>query len=140
MKKIVLLIAAFAGTISFVSAQKLPSSKVPAEIKNAFGKAHPEIKSVNWEKEKDYFEAGFELRGHKISEVYTAKGVLLETETTIKVSELPVEVTTYVSGHYKGAAVKEAAKIVKADGTIRYEAEVKGKDLIFDAKGNLVKN
>jgi hypothetical protein len=35
--------------------------------------------------------------------------------------------------------VKEAAKITQADGAIMYEAEVNGKDLIFDASGKFVK-
>ncbi len=32
--------------------------------------------------------------------------------------------------------ISEEAKITKTDGTIVFEAEVKGKDLLFDVKGN----
>ena len=39
---------------------------------------------------------------------------------------------------YKGLDIG-SAKITKADGSVVYEAEIKGKDLLFDAKGNLIK-
>ena len=35
--------------------------------------------------------------------------------------------------------ISETAKITKADGTVVFEVEVKGKDLLFDAKGNIIK-
>jgi len=38
----------------------------------------------------------------------------------------------------KGKKVKETAKIQKSDGTTVYEAEVKRKDMIFDASGKLL--
>jgi hypothetical protein len=57
----------------------------------------------------------------------------------IKVSELPGSVMQYITAHHKGASVKEAAKITKANGEVNYEAEVKGMDLIFDATGKFLK-
>jgi hypothetical protein len=42
-----------------------------------------------------------------------------------------------VEKNYKGATIKETAKSQKANGEINYEAEVNGKDLIFDSKGTL---
>ena len=38
----------------------------------------------------------------------------------------------------QGKKVKEAARIEKADGSTVYEAEVKHKDLIFDASGKML--
>jgi len=35
--------------------------------------------------------------------------------------------------------IKEAAKITDAKGVVTYEAEVTGKDLIFDASGKFLK-
>ena len=59
----------------------------------------------------------------------------METEVSIKASEFPAAVMAKL----KGMKVAEAAKITKADGSVSYEAEVKGKDLLFDVNGNPVK-
>ncbi|MFD2584225.1 hypothetical protein ACFSR6_17100 [Pedobacter vanadiisoli] len=123
-----------AGSVATAYAQKINASKVPVPVIAAFTKLHAGTK-VSWEMEKKDYEAGFKLNGKETSEVYSAKGVLLETETAIKVIELPATVLAKL----KGSKIAEAAKITKADGTIYYEAEVKGKDLMFDANGNPVK-
>jgi hypothetical protein len=41
--------------------------------------------------------------------------------------------------HYPGIAIGEAARITKANGETNYEAEIKGKDVVFDAKGKFLK-
>ena len=74
-----------------------------------------------------------------MSVIIEPNGTITETEIDIKVAELPVTVLTYVKEHYKGKTVKEASKITKADGTINYEAEVSGTDVIFDASGKFLK-
>ena len=121
--------------MAFISkAQKVKADKVPAAVKAAFAKLHPSTK-VSWEMEKSDYEAGFSAAGKETSEVYTAAGVLLETEVAIKGSELPAAVLAKL----KGMKIAEAAKITKANGTVSYEAEVKGKDMLFDAKGDVIK-
>lgn len=135
MKKLAVLCLAL-GLITSVSfAQKLNAGKVPAAVKAAFAKNHHAVTKVSWEMEKANYEAGFTLDGKEVSEVYTANGVLLESEIEIKVTELAEAVKVKL----KGQKIAEAARITKADGTVIYEAEVKGKDLLFDAKGNSIK-
>ncbi|OOQ57218.1 hypothetical protein BC343_16060 [Mucilaginibacter pedocola] len=115
-------------------------TKVPAAVKSAFETAYPGVKTVKWEKEKSDYEAGFKQGSSEISAVFKADGTQLESELEIKATELPAAVTTYVKEHYKGAAIKEAAKITKtATGEVTYEAEVKGKDLLFDKDGKFIK-
>lgn len=135
MKTIVYVMALlmFAGTTS--QAQKLNAGKVPTAVKTAFSKAHSGISKVSWSKENANFEAEFSLNGKETSEVYTANGTFVESEVEIKVAELP----TAVKMKLKDQKVAEAAKITKANGSVIYEAEVKGKDLLFDANGNPVK-
>ncbi|SDD83043.1 PepSY-like domain-containing protein [Pedobacter soli] len=124
-----------AGTmVTAVKAQKISAAKVPAEVQGAFAKLYPGVKA-NWEMEKKDYEAGFTFNGKATSVVFNAKGLLLETETAIKPGELPAPVLAKL----KGSKIAEAAKIMKADGSVRYEAEVKGKDLLFDLNGNQVK-
>ncbi|HEY4149032.1 MAG TPA: PepSY-like domain-containing protein [Chitinophagaceae bacterium] len=137
MKKHLLLLA-FAGGLALTAvAQK--GITPPAAANTAFQKAYPGISNVKWEKEGPGYEANFKQNGTEMSAVYDAKGVLQETETSIKIAELPPAVADYVKTHYKGAVLKEAAKVTKANGTVNYEAEVNKKDVIFDAKGVFIK-
>jgi Putative beta-lactamase-inhibitor-like, PepSY-like len=119
-------------------AQKVEASKVPAAVKESFQKNFAGM-TPTWEMEKGNYEAGFKNKGESMSAVFDANGNLLEKEVAIKVSELPAPILSYVKQHYKGATVKEAAKITKADGTINYEAEVNKMDVVFDADGKFLK-
>lgn len=120
-------------------AQNKQDKDIPALVKSAFQKAHPDAKDVKWEKEGDNFEAEFEQGKTEQSVLLNAQGTILETEIEIAVSELPKKASDYVREHYKGQSIKEAAKITDAKGTVTYEAGIKGKDLIFDATGTFLK-
>jgi hypothetical protein len=135
MKQILYSVALVLFIATTGQAQKLNLSKVPLAVKAAFSKRHANISKVNWIKEDANFEAEFSLNGNEASEVYTANGTFIESEVGIKVAELPAAVKMKL----KGQKVVEAAKINKANGSIVYEAEVKGKDLLFDTNGNLIK-
>lgn len=135
MKKLALLPMMIAIISLSACAQK---TTAPGVVKTAFSKSFPGV-SAKWEKEGEKYEANFKQNGSTMSALFTANGSLLETETDIKKSELPNVVLTYAASHYKGKAIKEAAKITKADGTVNYEAEVDGKDVIFDSNGNFLR-
>ncbi|WP_143310105.1 PepSY-like domain-containing protein [Chitinophaga vietnamensis] len=136
MKKYILLLLAGMG----FSLAGYAQVKVPATVKSAFEKAYSNVSYVTWSKEgKTGYEATFVQGGKHLSVVYDAKGALEQTEEVIKTEELPAGVADYVKQHYKGAAITEAAKIIKAGGEVNYEAEVKKKDLIFDANGKFLK-
>ncbi len=138
MKKIIILLVVIA--IAFqAKAQKLDASKVPAAVKEAFAKKYPKITSVKWEMEDGEYEASFKQDGKSMSTLQDSNGNITETEVDIKVADLPASVTSYVKQHYKGKAIKEGARITKANGEINYEAEVGGTDLIFDANGKFIK-
>lgn len=64
---------------------------------------------------------------------------MTEREMDIKVTDLPATVLAYVKERYKGKTIKEGAKITTADSTVNYEAEVDGKDVIFDTNGKFLK-
>ena len=135
MKRMI-LVALLAATSTFsANAQKVKADKVPAAVKTAFTKAYPNASDVEWEKEKNGdFEVNFEQGTEEMSVVYNPQGVEQEVETEISTSKLP----TAVQAALKGKKVKEAA-IIKKGGKTYYEAEVGGKDLIFDASGKAVK-
>jgi len=121
-------------------AQDLRASEVPANVKASFMKKYPDAKKVNWEKENGNFEANWGGRSHEDSSTsFTPAGEFIEIVLAIPVSQLPKAVAVYVKEHYNGSAIKEAGKVTDAKGAISYEAEIKGKDLIFDERGNFIK-
>ncbi len=115
------------------------SIDVPAAAKATLARLYPDVKNAKWEKEDGNYEVGFTHQGKQLSLVIDAKGAVLETETTMTVSALPESVRSYVTKHHAGKSIKEAAEIVDAKGRKRYEAEVGGKDLLFDEKGAFIK-
>src|SRR5882724_9864121 len=133
MKKMIVLVAVM---ISFAAvAQKVQEKDVPAVVKSAFQKQYSKVAKAKWSKEGDKFEAEFEVNKEETSVVIDASGNITETETEIETNQLPKEVTEYLKSNYKGQSIREAAKITDAKGTITFEAEIKGKDLIFDSNG-----
>ncbi len=138
MKKILITALAALGATCTASAQMLKEAAVPAAVKLAFTKQYPNT-IAKWEKENGKFEAGFKKDGSTMSVLFEPNGTMVETETDIKVAALPPAVLSYVKQHYKGKPIKEGAKITKADGTINYEAEVGGVDVIFDGSGKFLK-
>ena len=138
MKKISLTIALGFCLAIVACAQKINASKVPAVVKASFNAAYPGA-AAKWEKEDGNYEVNFKNGGRAMSAVMMPNGSIIETETDINISELPVKAAAYVQEHYPGKQIKEASKIVTADRSINYEARVDGKDLIFDADGKFIK-
>lgn len=127
------------GTIALSACgQKLKDSQVPATVKTAFEKKYPGLKG-SWDKEDANYEVNFKQEGKAMSAVIDKNGTIVETETDIAVAELPQAIQDYMKKHYAGTKIEEAAKIVKANGDINYEAEVHHKDVVFDANGKFIK-
>ncbi len=120
-------------------AQKIDASKVPATVKATFAKSFADVKDAKWEKENGNFEANFRQGDKKMSATFDPAGAWLETENAIEIGALPASAATYLARNYKGEKVKEAAKLKMANGETRYEAEVKGTDVIFDEHGKFIK-
>jgi hypothetical protein len=138
MKKISLLISLMILITLHTNAQKLNAAKVPAVVKAAFAKQFAGA-TAKWEKENGEYEAGFKMEGKEMSALFTADGKMTESEVSIKPTELPAKVRAYVKANYKDKKIKAGAKITKADGTINYEAEVNGVDVMFDSDGKFLK-
>ena len=136
-KSAILLVTMF--SVSFANAQKVSDKEVPTAAKTALKKNYPNAKEIKWEKEKANYEAGFENNETEYSVLIDVSGNILETEIEIKVDALPANAKEYVSKNYAGQKIKEATKITDNKGVVTYEAEIKGKDLIFDSNGNFIK-
>lgn len=134
MKK-VFITALGLGLSTGLFAQKISHEKVPVAVKAALKKAHPSA-TAKWEWEDKAYEANFKEGGRDVSCIITKEGILTETETEIKLSEVPKATQAYVAKNYRGKKILETAKIVAADGTTTFEVVTGGKELIFDSYGN----
>jgi len=123
-----------------LNAQDLKAKDVPAAVKEALTKKYPEATKVSWEKEKGNYEANWGGKsGEDNSVQFTPTGVFIEIVKAIKITDLPKKITPYIKEHYNGAKIREAGKVTDASGKTMYEAEIKGKDLIFGEGGNFIK-
>lgn len=112
------------------------SSDIPLAVRQAFARQYTDPKKITWEVEKDNrYEASFIYHRAHMSAVYNADGTKVETETKIAIDNLPDAARKYAAAKGK---ITEAARIIKADGTTVYEAEVNGVDLLFDKAGTFV--
>lgn len=136
MKNILFSSALLALALPFAAFAK---TTPPQAVLQAFQKAFPNAEDVDWELENGQYEAAFEQAEVEQSATFSPAGQLLETETEIAVSALPAAVRDYVAAHFKGKKIREAARIVTPTGTVTYEAEVKRRDLMFDAVGQFLR-
>lgn len=131
-------IACFVSTAA--NAQRIKSAAVPAAVKTALQQKYPSASGVSWEKEKGNYEANWGgVSKEDNSVLFTPAGVFVEMVIAMPVGQLPAAVTDYIHTHYPGKKITEAGKVTDAAGRTRYEAEVKGKDLLFDEQGNFIK-
>lgn len=128
------MLIAFLGITVSACAQK----NIPTVVKNSFAKAYPGVKA-SWDKEGSKYEASFKKNNSDMSVLYSASGMAEETEMDMKAAMLPAPVRATLAKDYKNEKIAEAAKITKADGTVVYEAEIKGKDYQFTPEGKFIK-
>src|SRR3569833_2370928 len=136
-----LLFFTLAATVAYtVNAQDLKSKDIPAVVKEALAKKYPKATKASWEKEKGNYEANLGGKsGEDTSVMFTPKGVFVEEVDAIPVSQLPANIAEYVKTNYNGAKIREAGKVTDAAGKKMFEAEIKGKDLLFDETGKFIK-
>jgi hypothetical protein len=140
MKKALLFAVSTLMLYAFANAQNIKPTLVPAGAKTALLNKYPEAKKVTWEKEKGNYEANWGGKsGEDMSVQFTPNGEFIEQVKAINVTKLPALAATYIKQHYKTAKISEAGKVTNAKGENFFEAEVNGKDLLFNEKGNFVK-
>ncbi|MGN6248881.1 MAG: PepSY-like domain-containing protein [Ginsengibacter sp.] len=143
MKKIVAVTAILFAMSNGTFAQENEANEhinVPNAVKTALHQKYPQATHVGWEKENGNYEANWGGKDHEANSVqFTPAGKFIEIVKEIPVSQLPSNVVSYVKSHYH-TKVTEAGKVTDAKGKTSYEAEVHGKDVIFDANGNFVRS
>jgi hypothetical protein len=118
---------------------------VPAAVKSAFKAKYPSIEKVKWEKEgAGEYEAEFTMNGTEMSVNFNEAGTIIETETEIEKSQLPVAIAEAFKKDYSRKKIKEVSKIEKGDGKVIYEVEYSccffcSKEAFYDSSGNRMK-
>lgn len=139
MKKEILLTLGIAAVTGCAFGQRISAKRVPEVVKQALAKKYPEATKITWEKESGNFEANWGGKsGEDMAVKFTPEGKFVEQTKAIAVSALPKNVVVGVKAKYPTAKIKEAGYVTMADGSIRYEAEVKGKDMVFDKSGTFI--
>ncbi|WP_317898037.1 PepSY-like domain-containing protein [Aurantibacillus circumpalustris] len=139
-KSIVLVLALF--VIAFTTkAQDVKEADVPENVKAAFSKKFPKAQA-KWEKEGLNYEAEFDMDKVESSVIFDKDGKFIELEQEMQTSDLPKSIIDYCSGRYSTHKIAEASKITLANGSVRFETELrKGRehiDLLFDSTGNFI--
>ncbi len=131
MKIITLLCAAFLSVS--VNAQKITADKVPAAVTNSFKAKFPKAEKVTWELEKKTsYEANFKLNNAEQSSTFDANGKWMETETEIKISELPQAIQQTMSKQFADYKIHEACKLEDVQHGHCYEVEIKKDKVKYD--------
>lgn len=143
MKRIIFLLLSAAFMSNMAYAQKIATDKIPAVVTSAFKAKFPGAAKINWEMEKaKEYEATFKLNGSEMSANFDDSGKWLETETEIKISDLPVPVSSTLKKDFADFKINEASKIESSANGVCYEAELeKGKDtfdVLFTNEGKLL--
>jgi hypothetical protein len=143
MKKIVVLLSAFLLISLMGYNQKITPDKVPATVKQAFTKKFPTGTDVKYEMEKKDYEINFKDKGVEMSANFDATGKWLETETEIKESALPKEVSASVAKNFAGFKISEVAKVEAPEKGLIFELDLKknkeGYEVQFSPKGDIIK-
>lgn len=117
--------------------QAAKTREVPTNISEAFIKLHPNATILKWNDEHPIWEAKYQDGEEKGAVSFNAKAEVTETELVISENLLPNAsvIPDYIKTHYPNEKIKGCEKITKADGTIIYEIQITGKEIVFDGSG-----
>ena len=138
MKRYLFLIIVSLGLTS-VMAQSLQTAAIPKVVQDKVKSMYPGSTIKKWEKEGNDYEAGLVESGVPTSVVLDSRGTVKEIESRIQPELLPKEAQMHIAAQHPGKPIAEAAKIVFPSGKVLYEAEIGGKDYLYDAAGAPVK-
>jgi hypothetical protein len=111
--------------------------QVPTNIAEAFVKLHPNATILQWNDEPPIWEAKYKDGKEKGAVSFNDKAEVTETELVVSESELPNAslIPDYIKANYPNEKIQGCEKITKQDGSIIYEIQITGKEIVFDATG-----
>ena len=104
------------------SAKEVSKHEVPKAVLEAFEKAYPNAKEVEFEKEifegKAAYEVEYKENGREYEILYNSDGVILQIEETLDVKALPEPIIQAISKAYPKATIEDAERVIKSDYTM----------------------
>jgi hypothetical protein len=116
---------------------------VPKIVLDSFQLSYSGIVNAKWEYGDGFYEVVFTKNGLEMVVDYDIYGKCEQTETEIKLSELPNAVTSYLNKKYKDFIITGASKTVTKSNILTFVVQVgkKGKilDITFNSEGKFLK-
>jgi hypothetical protein len=114
MKKLLFISSAMMLSICLnaqTTSAAIDSVAPPAIVKDAFMQKYAEAKKVKWEQEDQKWEAEFVLSSSEMTACFDLTGKWLETETSLKVRNLPSEIEKAIELRFEDWEIEEVCKI-----------------------------
>lgn len=139
MKSLVIILTGIILSTSY--SQSLDSNEIPRIVREQFKLSYKKAVEVKWTKDNWNYKATFKNGDEQMSVNLDTKGKIIETETGIEISELPVEVREASAKDYPKYKILAAVKIERGV-RIKYKVGIRqGKsviDLFYDEHGVLI--
>lgn len=107
----------------FMYPQDIPSSQVPAAVKNTLKARFPKTTSLDWEKKGELYEADFDVKNVDHKALIEATGKLVAVKYDIRTAQLPQTVRNTINTQYKGLRIDGVEKVERS-GTVYYQVEL----------------
>ncbi|MFZ7116716.1 MAG: SdiA-regulated domain-containing protein [Bacteroidota bacterium] len=95
------------GGFSIIAGNVL-SVDPPVAISSKFKELYPTASLVQWEMEKENYEAEFMVEGREIEVLFSPTGILLSEDKEVKVSEIPAPVMRSFNKDFSGFKITQA--------------------------------
>lgn len=152
MNKVLFICILMIGYLSGQAQRAIETSEVPTVVTAALKKDYPYAINVEWETQDGMYEGSFEFEIEdgmyegspriikvEMAVVYSDKGIMALTETSVEVSSLPIGVREYFAKKVTNGEISEASKIVNSKGSVSYEVEVNNEDYLFNGDGKFLR-
>lgn len=135
------LILTFLGILlSFplLNAQQNETVVIPDAVMDQFTLLYPDARSIEWQIIKENYKADFKNDKATTMALIAWDGVVLKTETEIKITALPETAMDYLARNFPEEKIEQASIIEDKDGIITFEAVLDKVDLTFDSAGQIL--
>jgi uncharacterized membrane protein YkoI len=130
MKNSIILLLTLA-VYSFANAQ---GSKTPEAVTKGFNAKFPGASKPSWEIENGKYEGAFTFNGKRQEASFDKDGNWLDTESGIKISDLPKEVADAAAKQLAGYKITSAEKVEANDGKTYYDVDLAKGNETFEAR------
>ncbi|MGJ8685506.1 MAG: PepSY-like domain-containing protein [Nonlabens sp.] len=132
--RLTLIILSFLFVSINASCQEKPE-EVPEAVQSAFKAKYPDENDPDFELDSHgYWEAHFKKDGEKYRADFNPDGTWVETENSIKDSEIPVAIQEAIEREYPERVITEAEHVMSATKGEFYDIEFKQKGKNMDVE------